>query len=482
MPTIEMTVERAMKDALDCIDSFLHFLFTFCITQDNKSRTERRFPKWDYIVNLAYKLSHNMTNLIINKCRQMAVSWVLAAYALWRILYFDNWNIAMVSKVGESAFDKTTQSFGGKVVWLWDHLPDHLKQTLDITYMPKKILNPANGSGLHMYNASDDAGRGGSCQEFIGDEAAFFPHADLIIKSVAPSVNRLILNSTFNGDDEEQFYYKTWNSKDNGWDRMEIDYYDNPEHTEETYNAECQKLDYDKQKIAQELDRNPSASIAGKIFSFDGSTNLVELNDAVIERDLENNCIFSGHDIGFGDGHAYVAGYLKDLVTFPRFYIFKDYYETRKTPPEIALQFKKDLLLYKHKSEQHIADPSGDNKGQDGGESMFKKFARPPLSIYFLPGKNDPRTIINTIETMLVEKTLIIHPRCKKLIEAIIHAQYPTDHSGRVRDYSRFVHNKYSHILMALGYVLMEIIGRVGRPVLKKAKRELNAYGEPVGA
>ena len=81
---------------------------------------------------------------------------------------------------------------------------------------------------------------------------------------------------------------------------------------------------------------------------------------------------------------------------------------------------------------------------------------------------------------MLVEKTLIIHPRCKKLINAIVHAQYPTDHSGRVRDYSKFVHNKYSHILMALGYVLMAIIGRVGRPIPAKARKEVSAYGDPV--
>ena len=439
---------------------------------------ERRIPKWKYIENLADKLSKSIKNLIINKCRQMAISWVLAAYALWRILYFDNWNIAMVSKVGEAAFDKTTQSFGGKVKWLWEHLPAHLKQKLEITYMPKKILNSTNGSGLHMYNASDDAGRGGSCQEFIGDELAFFPHADLIIKAVAPSVQRIIGNSTFNGDDEEQYYYKTWISLDNDWDRIEIDYYDNPEHNAKTYEEECKKLNYDKYAIAQELDRNPSASISGKIFSFEGNSNLVELNDAMIERDLENNCIFSGHDLGFGDGHAYVMGYLKDLLTFPRFYIFKDYYLTRQTPPDISLQFKKDLLLYAHKSELHVADPTGDNKQQDGSESMFKIFDR--LYVHFMPGKNDPRAIINTIETMLLEKTLIIHPRCKKLIDAIIHAQYPTDISGRVKDYTKFVHNKYSHLLMALGYVLMQVIGRVGRPVFTKPKKEVNAYGEPI--
>ena len=470
--------KKILNDYVQCENSFAYFLFEFCITQDNKAQLEHKFPRWKYIENFAYELQYCKSNIIINKCRQAGCSWILAAYALWRVLFFDNWNIPMISKVGESAFDSTTQSFGGKVVWLHSKLPIHLKQTLRITMVPKKIINERNGSGLHMYNSAEDSGRGGSGAEFIGDEAAFFLNAEMVLASIAPSVGRMILNSTFNGDNVEQPYYKTWIDKSNGWKRVEIDYYDNPEHTQETYEEECRKMNYDKRRIAQELDRNPSLSMAGKMFEFESVKHVYNLPEELLRNEILNNCVYSGHDIGYGDGHAYVLTILRNINGVNHLYVYKDYYKTEQTPKEITKQFKADVAIYPHRYQQDIADPTAISKGQDGGASMFNKFALEGLN--FIKGSNDHNMAIIVINTMLKEGTLHLHGNCKWLAEALAQAHHPTDRTGRVTDYTTWTHDKYSHVLCAFSYVVLAVYGRIGRKLPAKNTIERNSYGEIV--
>ncbi len=484
LKTQNNAIKQAMIDNwIKCENSFSYFLFNFWHTQDNKRKTIRKFERWAYLERLAHELQYETGNIIINKPRQMAISNLLAAYCAWRILFFRNWQIPMISKAGESAFDHTTQSFGGKIVFGVERLPGHLRQTLSITFAPKRILNEAYNSGVMMYNSGDDSATGGSGAEGILDEAARLPHADMIMTAIAPSVQRLILNSTFNGDSEDQVYYSIWADiagQGAGWKHVALGYYDNPEHNEQTYQDECAKLGYDKRKIASELDCNPSMSISGKMFAYEDEIHIEKLSDDEIKFDLENNCLYTGHDIGYSDGHAYVLGYLKVINNIYNLYCYKDYYETEKTYKDISKQFKEDSAVYPHKYQQNIADPTADHapQGQMRTESMFSKFALEGVTL--IGGSNDHNLAIITINTILTEVRVHIHPDCKHLLKALAQAHYPTDRSGRVTDYSKWVHDKNSHILCAFSYLVLALAQRIGRPYRVITAPKHNIYGDKI--
>ncbi len=475
-----------IKEYAHCRENFWYFLTAYCRTQDNKDNKVKLFPKFPYAEKVANKLQFSFLpetvtpeNIAINKCRQMAVSWLLSAYSLWRITFFENWNIPMISKVGESAFDGTPQSFGGKVIFIWEHLPGFLKEQFRVTMIPKKIVNPALGSGLHMFNATDDAGRGGSGTEFIGDEAAFWEHAELILSAIAPSVKRMILNSTFNGDNPDQPYYAVWSNKNNGWAHLEIDYFDHPEHTKETYDAECVKLNNDKQRIAQELDRNPSASLSGKMFEYDREKHVEELPEGLLRAELLGTCAYSGHDIGYTDGHAYILAYLRKIQDEYHLYVYNCYYQTGKGMKDITADYKKDAAQYPHAHQQDFADPTIWNKKQEdeGASTTALDFSR--LGLTFIKSSNDHRTAIIEINQLLHDCTIHFHPRCEWLLKALAYAHYPCDRTGRITDYDTWVHDKYSHVLCALSYVVLQVFSRIGRRVSSnKQNNETNAYGE----
>lgn len=113
---------------------------------------------------------------IINKSRQLGISTLASAYALWLMLFQKDKNILCVATKQETAKNMVT-----KVRFAYDALPKWMQ--IKTSEHNKLSLRLANGSQIKAVGATSDAGRSESVTLLIIDEAAFIEGIDEIFAS-----------------------------------------------------------------------------------------------------------------------------------------------------------------------------------------------------------------------------------------------------------------------------------------------------------
>ena len=168
-------------------------------------------------------------NLIL-KSRQMGISWLVAAYALWLCLFYTDKKVLMIS-----IKDTTAKTLLKKVVYLYNQLPAFLQ--VELTEKNTSKLGFCHGSEIESVPTSPDAGRSDSLSLLIVDEAAFVRWIDEIWSSALPTLatggNAIIL-STPNG--MGNFYAQLWHGALEGknlFNPIRLHYYFNPNFTKE---------------------------------------------------------------------------------------------------------------------------------------------------------------------------------------------------------------------------------------------------------
>lgn len=120
----------------------------------------RTFPYQDDVVRHFQEGS----NVITNKSRQLGLSTVCAAYALWMVLFRRDKNILVIAtKLG------IAQNFMKKVFFAYDELPAWLVMAKDIR-RTKTELGLSSGSTVKAVPTSPDAGRSEALSLLIVDE------------------------------------------------------------------------------------------------------------------------------------------------------------------------------------------------------------------------------------------------------------------------------------------------------------------------
>lgn len=114
--------------------------------------------------------------IIINKSRQLGISTLASAYALWLMLFQKDKNILCVATKQETAKNMVT-----KVRFAYDALPKWMQ--IKTSEHNKLSLRLANGSQIKAVGATSDAGRSESVTLLIIDEAAFIEGIDEIFAS-----------------------------------------------------------------------------------------------------------------------------------------------------------------------------------------------------------------------------------------------------------------------------------------------------------
>lgn len=136
--------------------------------------------------------------LIILKARQLGISWIACAYALWLCLFQPGKLVICFSK-GE----KEAQELIRRIQALYDRLPAWLSAELpQQTKDNAGDLAWANGSRVQSLAASAHAGRSFTASLVILDEAAFLTYANKIYVALKPTIDgggQLIILSTANG-------------------------------------------------------------------------------------------------------------------------------------------------------------------------------------------------------------------------------------------------------------------------------------------
>ena len=133
---------------------------------------------------------------VILKARQLGISEVTAAYAVWMMLFHRDKNILVMATKAETA-----KNIIKKVTTAFKKLPQWL-MLADVITDNKLSVELSNGSVIKAIASSDDAGRSEALSLLILDEAAFIKGLDELWTGLFPTVQAggsVIVMSTPNG-------------------------------------------------------------------------------------------------------------------------------------------------------------------------------------------------------------------------------------------------------------------------------------------
>jgi len=239
---------------LHCQNSPWHFINGFV-----KTLTTAK----GYVPFKLYQYQNDMLWYFLNKkyCitlkpRQMGISVLICAYALWLAMFNDNKKILIISiKLGVAV------SMLKKIKEMYRHLPEFLKVEIlngdgDKNIGTTTLIHFANGSTIEVSPATEDAGRSESLSLLILDEVAFQQQGASIWGAAQPTLStggQAILCSTAFGIGN--FFHETWTGATqglNGFTPIKLDWKMHPDRTQAWYDAESKVLG--AKRTAQEID------------------------------------------------------------------------------------------------------------------------------------------------------------------------------------------------------------------------------------
>jgi len=163
---------------------------------------------WDFF---AYRL------VLILKARQLGISWLSCAYALWMCLFAPGKVVLLFSKGQDDANELLR-----RIKVLYERLPEQLREALpQVEHSNTTLLNFDNGSRIESHPASQNAGRGRTASLVILDEAAFLQWATTLYTALKPVIDgggSFIVLSTANG--LGNLFHRLWVKAKKGQNRF----------------------------------------------------------------------------------------------------------------------------------------------------------------------------------------------------------------------------------------------------------------------
>ena len=203
------------------------------------------FPFQDDCVS---DFNDNRFNIIL-KSRQLGLSTLVAAYAVWQAVFYKEKNILIIATKLAVA-----QNFIRKVKTYIKSMPKWLLVPV-ITANNKQQVEFSNGSQIKAVPTSEDAGRSEALSLLIVDEAAFVRNFDELWMGLYPTLStggRAILLSTPNGvgGQYHEIYTKAIR-KENEFNPIKLMWDVHPERGDEWFQKETKNMS--QKQVSQEL-------------------------------------------------------------------------------------------------------------------------------------------------------------------------------------------------------------------------------------
>jgi hypothetical protein len=256
---------------------------------------------------------------IILKSRQLGLSTIVAAYAVWLALFRKDKNILIIAtklSVATNMMKKVKIVFQNLPKWIV--IPTIASET-------KQTMEFDNGSTIKAVPTSEDAGRSEALSLLIVDEAAFVRDFDTIWTGIYPTLStggRAIILSTPNGAKGQyhELYIKA-ETNENSFNDIRLPWDVHPDRDEAWFAAETKNMN--KKQIAQELLCDFAAS--GDTFVDIDQLELVrgwlkepilrggdDMNVWVWQMALSAHKYIMGADTARGDGQDYSTFHIID--------------------------------------------------------------------------------------------------------------------------------------------------------------------------
>lgn len=149
--------------------------------------------------------------VMILKARQLGISWLVCAYALWLCLFQDG-RVVLLFSQGQMEADELLR----RIRDLYKRLPDWMRDGDGMPRLNKENTSQlawSNGSSIQSLPATPKAGRSFAASLVVMDEFAFMEHAESLYGAAKPTIEdgggQLIILSTANG--EGTLFNQLWN-------------------------------------------------------------------------------------------------------------------------------------------------------------------------------------------------------------------------------------------------------------------------------
>ena len=201
---IEWTKELILEYQ-KCSDDQIYFIKKYCkIVNVDKGLVN--FELWKFQEEMIRTFEDNRFS-IAKMPRQVGKTTTVAAYLLHKILFNENYRIAILANK-----DRGAREILSRIQLMFEHLPKWLQQ--GVLEWNKGNIELENGSKILSSATSSSATRGGSFNLLYLDEFAFVPNniQDEFFASVYPTITsgqntKVIITSTPNG---MNMFYKIW--------------------------------------------------------------------------------------------------------------------------------------------------------------------------------------------------------------------------------------------------------------------------------
>lgn len=270
------------------------------------------FPKQAEYVTWIVSRWRNREDGLVEKSRDMGVSWLCVAIAVWMWLFHPGVVVGFGSRK-EEYVDK----LGDPKSLFWK-IRETIK-LLPIEFIPAgyvershapsmRIINPENGAAI-VGEAGDNIGRGNRTSVYFKDESAFYERADAIDAALSQTSNCKIDVSTPNGAGNP-FFRKRHSGR---IPVFVFDWKDDPRKDRAWYERQVATLD--PVIVAQEIDRDYTASVTNAWIPGDAVRECMQRGPADVQA---MGPLQVGVDVArFGDDKSVIT-FRKGRVVYPQ--------------------------------------------------------------------------------------------------------------------------------------------------------------------
>jgi len=259
--------------------------------------------------------------MAVNTSRQAGKTTTAVAVILHYVLFHDHKTVALLANKGDAA-----REILDRIKIAYEALPKWLQQ--GVIEWNKGSVEFENGCKIIAGATSSSAIRGKSISFLYIDETAFVENWDEFFASVFPTISsgnttKILFTSTPNGLNH---FYKTCEGAregKNGYQFLEVMWYDVPGRDEKWKEETLQAMDHDYQKFAQEFECQFLGS-SGTLIEGNKLKALVirdPLSDVqglkVYERPIKGNTYIVTVDVSRGKGLDYSAFQVLDVSKMP---------------------------------------------------------------------------------------------------------------------------------------------------------------------
>lgn len=313
-----LSKDAQIREIIKCGRDPIYFIKTYTKIQHPMKGTIP-FDTYPFQDDCVKAFEDNRFNIVL-KSRQLGLSTIVGAYAVWLALFRKDKNILVIATKLDTALNMMK-----KVKTIFQNLPKWIVIP-EIVSETRQAIQFSNGSSLKAIPTSEDAGRSEALSLLIIDEAAFVRDFDNIWTGIYPTLStggRAIILSTPNGA-KGQYHdlYVKAELNENAFNPIRLLWNVHPERDQAWFDSETKNMS--KKQIAQELLCDFLAS--GDTFVNIDQIELVRdwLADPMMRGGADMNVwmwqiplaahkYILGADTARGDGHDYSTFHILDM-------------------------------------------------------------------------------------------------------------------------------------------------------------------------